>query len=204
MTSDHAIPPRFCNRVLLSKTSAPWRDRDRGFDLPTDWRESARIINDLKSGALNLPGVPAFRARLDAVVYHTLQCQESGKASPWVRAYLIAAVMEALPDGPFLPDPSEPPSDETYVRPLWETFAVWANGEPSPLFEAQIIVQVGPFGSKVMIGSLDASTYRALFEASDLEDEDNNGRWDNWDRRRESAHAALDVSLMRMQAEYDW
>jgi hypothetical protein len=111
--------------------------------------------------------------------------------------------MEALPDGPFLPDPSEPPADEAYVRPLWDTFTVWPNGEPSPLFEAEIIVQVGPFGSNVMIDSLDNSTDRALFKSVDLEDEDKSGRWDNWERLRESSHAALDACLKRMQAEYE-
>jgi hypothetical protein len=194
--------PRVRN-LIVQDLRPLWRDRDRGFDWPTHWRELERVVSDLQSGALILPGVPAFRARLDAVVCDTLRCRESGKASPWVRDYFIAAAMEALPDGPFLPDPSEPPDDEAYVRPLWDTFTVWPNGEPSPLFEAQIIVQVGPFGSNVMINSLDNSTDRSLFEHPDLEDIDNSGRWDNWDELTKASHAALDVCLKRMQAEYE-
>jgi hypothetical protein len=191
-------------RNLIAQDLRPlWRDRDRGFDVPSDWREAAQVLDDLASGALLLPGIPAFRARLDAIVCDTLRCRESGKASPWVRAYLIAAVMEALPDGPFLPDPSEPPADEAYVRPLWDTFTVWPNGEPSPLFETQIIVQVGPFGSNVMIDLLDNSTARLLFKPLNLEDKDNSGRWDNWDQLRKASHAALDVCLKRMQTEYE-
>jgi hypothetical protein len=122
-------------------------------------------------------------------------------------AYLKGAVEDLIPDGPFHPIPDEDEQAGSGQRSFFDVFVFTPSGRPAPLFEYEILVSMGPYEATLYSAGIDCTKdYRESWQALPHFDEeflDPTGRWDDWDRFKERAHAIIDAVLQHMRREYE-
>jgi len=117
----------------------------------------------------------------------------------WITAYLKAAAMERLPDGPFQPDLSEPLPNDPDRNPF-DTLG-YHEGVPLPTLEVNLMFQAGPYGTTIEATGVD---FQQRIFGLDVHEEttDDTGTWDNWEQFRQRVLTVASHFVWAMEWEF--
>ncbi len=176
-----------------------WRVTGSELKAISDKEERGRVVEEIWQRKRLLPSQVAFHDAVNRIPSRKLRCVYQGEPAEWITAYLKAAAMERLPDGPFQPDLSEPLPNDPDRNPF-DTLG-YHEGDPLPTLEVNLTFQAGPYGATIQATGVD---FQQQIFGPDVYEEavDESGTWDNWEQFRARVCAVANHFVWEMEWEF--